>query len=213
MSPSEIAPEVTDVTAAGAAGAAGVAGPLLRTGRFGLWLPARGDVPGLRRLIADDETRRYLGPARDSEAAQFERLTRNAGSWALYGYGTFSVRPHGSDEIVASCGVFHTWRGYGPVVNLDDVPEAGWIVRQDWWRRGVAVEAMEAVLAWFDATHGPRRIACMIEEGNVASEKVAGRFGFLPYGSHVTDDGGAVTLNLFERGGNPDGSLGEAVSI
>lgn len=176
--------------------------PLILTDRFELWRPAATDLPGLCRLLEDEETRRFLGPSREGEAAQFERLLRNAGSWMLYGYGTFAVRPHGSREIVATCGVFHSWRGYGADQGMDDVPEAGWIVRRDWCRKGVAMEIMTAALDWFDTEHGPARIACMIEEGNIASERVAARLGFVRYGDHRIEDEGQdapTILTLFER--------------
>jgi RimJ/RimL family protein N-acetyltransferase len=171
-------------------------GPLLTTDRFDLWRPVASDLPQLCALIDDEETRRYLGPASAEKQPQFDRLMRNAGSWALYGYGTFMVRPHGADSIIAACGVFHSWRGFGHDVGMDDVPEAGWIVRRDWWGKRLAGEVMEAVLGWFDRAHGPKRIACMIEEGNAASERVAAALGFARYGAHVSDD---TKLMLFER--------------
>lgn len=174
--------------------------PMLTTDRFDLHRPHADDLPGLCTLIADEETRRYLGPASPERPAQFERLLRNAGSWALYGYGTFIVRPRGERDLVASCGVFHSWRGYGPELGLDDAPEAGWIVRRDWQGRGLAREVMEAVLGWFDREHGPRRIACMIEAGNTPSERLAAALGFAPYAQHeISDASGTATLGLFER--------------
>ncbi|MFT4054002.1 MAG: GNAT family protein [Novosphingobium sp.] len=172
-------------------------GPLLKTDRFDLWRPVATDLPQLCALIDDEETRRYLGPASAEKQPQFDRLTRNAGSWALYGYGTFMVRPRGEDDIIASCGIFHSWRGFGPQSGMDDVPEAGWIVRRDWWGKGVAGEVMKAALNWFDHEHGPKRIACMIEEGNTASERVAVRLGFNRYAERETDD--TVMLHLLER--------------
>ncbi|WP_232495122.1 GNAT family N-acetyltransferase [Novosphingobium kaempferiae] len=173
--------------------------PLLLTDRFELWRPAATDLPGLCRLLEDVETRRYLGPSRAGALAQFERLLRNAGSWMLYGYGTFVVRAKGEDEIVATCGVFHSLRGFGPEKGMDDVPEAGWIVRHDWWGKGVAGEVMAAAFTWFDREHGPKRVACMIEEGNSASERVAARFGFAQYGTQLTDEAEPVELRLYER--------------
>jgi RimJ/RimL family protein N-acetyltransferase len=174
--------------------------PVLVTPRCELWRPQRGDLAGLCRLISDEETRRFLGPSRQGEAAQFERLTRNAGCWALYGYGTFIVRPRGEDEVIASCGVFHSWRGYGADAGMDDVPEAGWIVRADRWGQGLAGEIMTPALDWFDRTHGRQRIACMIEPGNTASEKLAARLGFVPCGVHrIEEEGEPVAINLFER--------------
>jgi RimJ/RimL family protein N-acetyltransferase len=168
--------------------------PLLRTERLELWTPQVGDVPGLIALIEADETRRYLGPARPEASAQFEKLLRNAGGWALYGYGSFYVRLRGQRDIVGSCGVFHTWRDFGQ--GMDDEPEAGWIIRHDHWGLGLAGEAMRAALAWFDAAHGLRRITAMIERGNVASEKVAAALGFVAYG---TQDFEGSSLALYER--------------
>lgn len=167
--------------------------PFLTTDRFELWQPAPGDLDGLVGLLRGEEMTRYLGPARTDAMGQFERLTRNAGSWSLYGYGTFYVRRRGEPDLIGNCGVFHSWRGFGK--GLDDVPEAGWIVRQDCWGQGLAGEVMQAALAWFDATHGRRRIACMIETGNTASERVAARLGFVRY----AEEGEGPVLRLYER--------------
>ncbi|MCJ2187422.1 GNAT family N-acetyltransferase [Novosphingobium beihaiensis] len=170
-------------------------GPILTTDRFELWKPAASDLDDLVRLLEGEDMTRFLGPARAEAQPQFERLMRNAGSWSLYGYGIFYVRRPGESGIIGSCGVFHSWRGFGK--GMDDTPEAGWIVRQDWWGQGVAGEVMRAVLAWFDETHGHQRIACMIEEGNTASEKLAAALGFVKYARHAPE--GDVALNLFER--------------
>lgn len=173
---------------------------MLTTRRFELYRPAPGDLPGLCRLIADEETRRFLGPADPAPQAQFERLLRNAGSWALYGYGSFMVRVRGETEIIASAGIFRSYRGYGEALGLDDMPEAGWIVRADHCGQGIASEVMDAVLAWFDEAHGPRRIACMIEEGNSASQRLAARLGFAHYADHEVADGPVpAVLGLYER--------------
>jgi RimJ/RimL family protein N-acetyltransferase len=170
--------------------------PLLTTERFALWRP-RGldDLEGLCRLIADDETRRYLGTIPPTPQGQWERLLRNAGGWSLYGYGAFYVRPHGSDEIIGNIGVFHSWRGLEP--RMDDQPEAGWIVRRDWCGSGVAGEVMRAVLPWFEAEHGPRRIVAMIERGNVGSERIAARLGFATYAKIIDPEG--TVIDLYER--------------
>jgi RimJ/RimL family protein N-acetyltransferase len=172
-----------------------VSGPLLTTERFDLWRP-RGpaDLAGLVQLLNDAETLRHLGPARADPQNQWERLMRNAGSWALYGYGVFYVRPHGSDEIVGSMGVFHSWRGLDH--RMDDQPEAGWIVRRDWCGRGVTQEVMTATFTWFDAHHQNARVVAMIELENIASHRVAHKLDFRTY-AHI-DDGGTM-IDLYER--------------
>ena len=172
--------------------------PVLVTERWELWRP-RGpeEVAGLCRLIADEETRRYLGPAQAEPQAQWERLMRNSGAWDMYGYGVFHVRPRGVDDIIASLGIFHSWRGMDP--RMDDEPEAGWIVRRDWWGKGVAVEALDAVFPWFDSHHGPRRVVALIERRNVASERVAARYGFAAFAEHVDSDADGTLLDFYER--------------
>lgn len=171
-------------------------GTVLTTDRLDLRPPTADDLQGLVDLVAHEDTRRFLGQMAPDMKSQAERLLRNAGSWALYSYGAFMVRRHGAERIIGSCGIFHSWRGFGQ--GMDDVPEAGWIIHRDAWGQGVAGEAVRAVLDWFDAAHGLQRIACMIEDGNTASERVAARFGFMRYGRHDAGDG-EPPLNLYER--------------
>lgn len=169
--------------------------PLLVTERFELWQPVAGDLADLFALTEQEETRRFLGGIAASMQNSFERLGRNAGSWALHGYGTFMVRLKGQRQIIGNCGVFRSWRGKP---GLDDVPEAGWIIHPDHWGQGVAGEAMRAAIGWFDASHSAQRIGCMIESGNAASELLAAALGFVEYLREDEDaDGRAVVL--YER--------------
>ena len=150
--------------------------PVLVTERLELWHPQAGDRAGLRALIEPGEVRRFLGGMEPDDHDVFMRLLRNAGSWALYGHGTFIVRERGQREIVGNCGVFHSWRGFGR--GLDDVAEAGWIVAKSAWGKGYAQEAMEAALAWFEREHGAAPTLCMIDQGHRASEAVAAKLGY-----------------------------------
>ena len=172
--------------------------PVLTTDRLELWQPQLGDLPDLFELTRSDEARRFLGSFVPSEMDSFARLYRNAGSWALHGYGTFMVRLKRQPQIVGTCGVFRSHRGFGAELGLDDVPEAGWIIHPDHWGQGIAREAMAAALAWFDQTHGSQRIACMIEAGHAASEALAGKLGFAVYARHVPE--GEAALVLYQRG-------------
>lgn len=55
------------------------------------------------------------------------------------------------------------------------------------------MEAMTAILGWFDAAHG-RETHCMIVNGHEVSERIAGRLGYAPHGSHHEEDGTLLTL-------------------
>ena len=160
--------------------------PVVVTERLELWRPQVGDREGLRVLIAPDAVRRFLGGMDPDVHDVFMRLLRNAGSWALYGYGTFMVRERGQAGIVGNCGVFHSWRGFGR--GLDDVAEAGWIVAQSAWGKGYAQEAMEAALTWFEREHGATPTLCMIVQGHRASEAVAVKLGYIACDRHDEKD-------------------------
>ena len=56
---------------------------------------------------------------------------------------------------------------------------------------------MSAVLGWFDRTHGPRRVVCMIAAENEPSVRLAGKLGFTPLRNAVLPDG--ETVRLLER--------------
>lgn len=177
--------------------------PLLVTDRFALWRPAPDDLAGLFELTRSEVSRQFLGSFVPSEADSFARLLRNAGSWALWGYGTFMVRPRGEAQIIANCGVFRSHRGFGAAMGLDNVPEAGWIVHPDCWGQGIAGEVMTAALAWFDAAHGAQRVAAMIERGHTVSETIASKLGFVRSGCDELQDRAA--LGVWERSGKlPD---------
>ncbi len=150
--------------------------PVLTTGRLELWRPQAGDRPLIEAMMEPAAVRQYLGAMEPSTPDVVARLLRNAGSWSLYGYGTFMVRERGQPAIVGNCGVFHSWRGLGD--DFDDKPEAGWILAESHFGMGIAREAMEAALAWFDREHGPREVVCMISPDNAPSIALAGKLGF-----------------------------------
>ncbi|MEN7537460.1 GNAT family N-acetyltransferase [Aurantiacibacter flavus] len=165
--------------------------PILETERLILSAPTADDIAPMHAIVSDSETGRFLGPV-TNPAIQFERFARNAGSWMLYGYGSFMARLHGSDEVIGSVGVFHSWRGMG--TDFDNNPEAGWILHRDQAGQGLAMEAMQATFGWFDAAYGPRRVVCMIGVGNGASLRLAGKLGFCAMREAVLPDGDRVTL-------------------
>ena len=167
--------------------------PLLLTERLELWVPQRDDIAPMLAIVDDPQTGRFLG-REPSRADHFARFSRNAGSWLLYGYGSFMLRERGSGELIGNAGVFHSLRGLGE--DFDDSPEAGWILRADRVGQDADREAMAAVLTWFEREHGKQRIVCMIGLGNEPSMRLAERLGFEPM--RETELGGDA-VRLFER--------------
>ena len=163
----------------------------LTTERLELWRLTLADEPQMFAIITNPETHRFLGPM-SNRADHFTRFQRGGGSWFLHGYGSFMVRLKGASAVSGNCGVFHSFRGLGE--DFDDKPEAGWILAADHVGKGLAREAMEAALAWFDREHGPREVVCMIEPGNAPSFALAHQLGFQPIRDAQLPDGAAVSL-------------------
>ncbi|MGN3974848.1 GNAT family N-acetyltransferase [Tsuneonella sp. SYSU-LHT278] len=173
-----------------------MSGPLLTTPRLELWQPQADDESQMYAIVANPATHRYLGGMAD-RADHFARFQRGAGSWFLKGYGPFMVRIRGEAPVIGNCGVFHSYRGLGP--DFDDKPEGGWIIAAEHVGRGFAREAMDAVLGWFDAAHGPREIVCMIDPDNGPSIALAGALGFAFTRDTALPDG--APIRLFSRAG------------
>ncbi len=146
------------------------------TDRLRMRRPMAGDEVLIHALTEPPAMRTYLALAEPSMTDSFNRLLRNAGSWMLFGYGIAMVEEKETGAFVGTCGIFRTARGHG--ADFDFLPEAGWIIAQDHWGKGYATEAMEGTIDWFERTIGKQSLGCMIEFGNIASDKVARKLGF-----------------------------------
>ena len=65
-------------------------GPTLETDRPFLRPPAAEDLDGWAEMMADEEAARFIGGAQPRQVA-WRGLASMAGSWALMGFGMFSV--------------------------------------------------------------------------------------------------------------------------
>ena len=145
------------------------------TERLRMRKPVAADIDRLFELTAPEEMRIFLAMPEISSADNFNRLLRNAGSWTLFGYGIAMVEEKATGNFVGTCGIFRADRGHGDDFNI---PEAGWIIGRDYWGKGYATEAMTGAITWFEREHGKQPLGCMIEFGNIASDKVARKLGF-----------------------------------
>lgn len=169
--------------------------PFITTDRLDLWRPAAADIEPMFEIMQDPRTWRYFG-APIGRAEHTTRFMRNAGSWALYGYGSLMVRERGQDPVIGNCGVFHTWRGLGD--DFDDKPEAGWILSAEHTGKGYAREAMRAIFARFDEAYGEREVVCLINPANTPSVALAHKLGFAET-RRATMPGTEDPVQLFTR--------------
>ncbi|MDB5457178.1 MAG: acetyltransferase [Caulobacter sp.] len=143
-------------------------GPTLETARLILRPTAAEDLDGWAAMMADEEAARYIGGVQ-VRAQAWRGMASMAGSWALNGFGMFSLIEKASGRWVGRIG---PWRP-------EDWPgtEVGWGLAREAWGQGYAVEAAEATIDWaFDHLGWTEVIHC-IDAENRPSRKVAERLG------------------------------------
>lgn len=152
--------------------------PTLETPRLILRGHRLTDLDDLVALWSDPIVVQHISGKPATREEVWGRLQRYAGHWALAGYGFWSVRERETDRCVGDCGIADFQRGLA--LAFDGAPEAGWVLAPWSHGRGYATEAMTAVLAWAAPAH-PRTV-CIINPGNAASLRVAGKLGYRELG-------------------------------
>ena len=104
-------------------------------------------------------------------------MLRYVGHWRMLGYGYFLATEQGTGAVVGEFGLADFHRDISPP--LGTTPEAGWAMLPRYQGRGLAQEALAAVLAWADRSM-PRTV-CMIDPANAASLKLASKLGYGEY--------------------------------
>lgn len=167
--------------------------PLLHTDRLILRPHGVDDFADCRALWGDARVVRHIGgTAQDGQAVWF-RILRYAGMWSLLGYGMWVIEDRETGAFLGETGLLSACRG---LPELEGVPEAGWVLAPAAWGRGIASEAVGAVLNWADAHVDAPSVRCIIEAGNDASVRVAERLGFARFGEAVLN---GASIGLFER--------------
>ena len=126
-------------------------------------------------MWADPVVVRYVGNVPVTREQAWQKALRTIGFWSAFGFGMFTIRDH-EGRFVGEVGVWESKRDTDPPY---EGLEAGWVLALWAHGQGLASEALSAALAWFDQTHGPRDIMCMIDPPNVPSRKVAAKHGFV----------------------------------
>jgi RimJ/RimL family protein N-acetyltransferase len=141
----------------------------LETPRLTLAPPALADFDDYAALWAHQAVVRYTGGVPFARSAAWMRFQRQAGSWALRGFGAWVVRERTSGRFVGEVGFQDFKRDITPPLGPE--PEAGWMLAPWWHGQGLASEAVAG---------GPRTV-CMIDPDNAPSLRLAAKMGYVEY--------------------------------
>ncbi|SMB99642.1 GCN5-related N-acetyltransferase [Hymenobacter roseosalivarius DSM 11622] len=135
---------------------------------------------------------RFLGNKSFSHEDVWRRLLSQLGHWAMLGYGSWAIEEKATGHYLGSVGFFDFQRDLTP--SLSGTPEAGWVLTPRVHGRGYASQALQAALDWADAHLRAERITCLIDPDNVASLRLAGKFGFQEFARTTYQEGPIVLL-------------------
>ena len=145
---------------------------MLDTPRLRLRAPVDADVPALFAIFSDPETMRYWTTPAMTDVAEAEALLRDiqhhAEAGTLFQWG---IARREDDEVIGTSTLFRIDKEHRRC-------ELGYILRRDHWGRGLAHEALTAVVNHaFDAM-GLHRLEADIDPRNAASVRSVERLGF-----------------------------------
>jgi len=126
-------------------------------------------------IWACPETVAYIGGRPWDRARAWASFLRNAGHWAVVGFGQWAIQPHGETQMMGQVGFFTAKAGLGE--DFDAFPEAGWMLHPDAQGAGFGPEAAEAAHEWFDrVVTGP--LVCKIAVTHTRSLELADQLGY-----------------------------------
>jgi RimJ/RimL family protein N-acetyltransferase len=151
--------------------------PRLETERLILREFTRADLDAHAAILGDAEVMRHISVEPLGREDAMRRIFMNVGQWVVQGMGTWAVDRKSDGKLVGHVGFFDFAREMQP--NIEGEPEMGWIFDRSVHGQGIAREACEAALAWFESEIGPTEIPAIISLGNDPSMKLAERLGFV----------------------------------
>jgi RimJ/RimL family protein N-acetyltransferase len=133
------------------------------------------DIDGWAAICADPEVTRWVGdPAGLSREDAWRLMAYFVGHWALRGCGQWVLVERASGSPVGRAGLLcpEGWPGL----------EVGWLVARSHWGRGYAPEAARAAMDWARDSFGAHHLISLIEDRNLASQRVAEKLGMTVVG-------------------------------
>ncbi len=151
--------------------------PTLRTRSLILRATTMADWAAYAAMWADPRVTAHIGGAPRPRDVAWTKFGQSVAMWTLFGYGMWTVVDGNEARFLGLCGFARYERD---ILELEGFPEAGWAFAPQSWGRGVASEAVGAIVAWADA-NDIAETRCMIDDANHASVRVATRNGYTPF--------------------------------
>ena len=147
--------------------------PILETERLLLRPIGPGDAELQFRTLNTPTIMGHLGGPLTLEAIA-EKHAKSMEFFAREGFSFLFLIERDTGEFVGHCGLKRV--DAEGARNPGDF-EIGWLIREDRWRRGYAIEAVRAVLRWAFVTHDAPHVVALTSKRNKASWGLMERVG------------------------------------
>ncbi len=138
--------------------------PAIKTERLVLRRKQEADIPFMQMMFDDDDVRRYLGgyPPRDKHSMLKMVRGRKETEWAV------TLKDTG--EYIGECLI--------PKIADNYLGEVGYLFRKEFWGKGYAGEAVNAIIEYCASELKLKRLCALIDDKNERSKKLIEKAGF-----------------------------------
>ena len=146
---------------------------VLETDRLVLRRLDESDAELQYRLLNTPAVMKHLGGPKKLHEIETKHAKTMA-SFAREGFGFMMVVEKASGDVVGHCGLKRVDHPLAP--NPGDM-EIGWLIREDRWRRGYAMEAATAVRDWAFESHDAPHLVALTSQANGGSWRIMSKLG------------------------------------
>ena len=133
---------------------------IIETERLILREYTQNDFDGLKSIICDSETMKYYPKPYDERGVQ-RWIDWCINSYKENGFGLWAIELKENGEFIGDCGISLQ------KIDGETLPEVGYHINKNYWKRGYAKEASKAVIAW---TFENTKYDCLYSYMNIENE-------------------------------------------
>ncbi len=150
--------------------------PTLETERLRLREQGLADLDAAAEFWSRPDVYRHIDGKPRAREEVWRRTLSNAGTWALFGYGSWWVETR-DGRFAGLFGFLQAEREMTPAFAPGEI-EVGWSLAPEAQGKGYAFEALSAIFGWADEALPDRTFVCIISPENAPSLKLAAKVGF-----------------------------------
>lgn len=146
---------------------------VIETERLILRTESQGDLEDYLKKMNTPAVMEYLGGVKEPHEVE-AKFAKNHAMRAKYGHSFMMVQHKATGDLMGNCGLK---RVDNPLASCVDDFEIGWLIRDDYWRQGYALEAAKACLELaFERLDAPHVVA-LTSQRNTGSWKIMEKLG------------------------------------